>query len=127
MKPSTGRSADIFGDIGSEGDDIVIEGALKFLAAFEVKTGARFHLAQVPLGDQALLGERFAGQQLDAQPNFQFSLFAPDFAHRRPRITLYHERTLETASRDVEDGLKELNSCAPSFCAPFRGFSVRVR
>ena len=40
MQPAAGRVVDVLGDIGREGDDVVVERALEFLAAVETEGGA---------------------------------------------------------------------------------------
>src|ERR1051326_1140168 len=81
MQPAAGRLADVFGDVGCESDDIVVEGLLKFLAALDGERGAGFHLGEVFLGEETLSAEGFASEKLDLKPDFELALFAPDFAH----------------------------------------------
>ena len=47
MQPAAGGRADVFGDVGGEGDDVVIEGLLQFLAAFDAEGGLGLHLGEI--------------------------------------------------------------------------------
>ena len=60
MEPAAGGSGDVLGHVGGEGNDIVIEGAFQFLAAFDLEGGAFFHHREIFLGNDALGGEGLA-------------------------------------------------------------------
>ena len=84
VQPTLGRVADVLADVGGEGDDVVVQRLFELFAALDGEGGFRLHLRQILLGDEALTAKRFAGQQLDLQPDFQFPLFRPDFPHGGP-------------------------------------------
>src|SRR5207249_3515063 len=47
VEPAAGGRADVFGDVGREGDDVVVEDAFQFLAAFQAEGGAGLHLVEI--------------------------------------------------------------------------------
>src|SRR5258705_5943506 len=111
VEPAAGRCADVFGDVGSEGDNVVIEGAFEFLASVHVESGPGLHLREVFFGHQALSAERLAGKQFDLQPDFELALVAPDFPHRGARVTLNHSGKVRTKELSVEISVRALRSC----------------
>jgi hypothetical protein len=102
MKPTAGRRANIFSDIGSERDDIMVESSLEFLASFDAESSTGFHTSKITFRHDACRAKGFAREKLDLKPNLEFSLFAPDFPHCRARVALNHGVTLETVCDDVE-------------------------
>ena len=102
MQPPAGGRADVLGDVGGEGDDVVIDSALDLLAPLHGERGARLDLLEVLARHQPFGAERFAGEEFDLQPDFELALFAPDFPHHRARVALNHGPTLKSPARDVE-------------------------
>src|SRR5215510_992700 len=74
MQPATGRGADVFGDVCGEGDYIMVERFLQFLAAIDGERGLATHLLEILLRDDPLIDQRFGREQLDAKPNLELSL-----------------------------------------------------
>jgi hypothetical protein len=88
------RVVDLFGDGGGEADDIVVENFLQFLGAFgqsfcigETFFRAAFHLGEVGARHDALLDERFAGEQFDLQPDAELVFVRPDGPHFGAGVT----------------------------------------
>src|ERR1043166_1041096 len=90
MKPAAGGIIDVFGDVGGERDDVVVEGFLQLFRALDAESGARRHNFKIFFRDRAFLDESLAGEELDLQPDFELALFCPDLAHWRARIALNH-------------------------------------
>src|SRR5438046_1809983 len=86
MEPAAGGRADVFGDVGGKGDDIVVKSAFKLLATVETEFGPSFYLRQIFFRDYALRAKRFTGEQFNLQPDLEFALFAPDFPHDRAGV-----------------------------------------
>jgi hypothetical protein len=84
VQPAAGGRADVFGDVGGERDDVVVECAFEFLATIHGKRRPGFHPRKILFWHQSLSGEGFGGEQFDLEPDFQLALFAPDFPHLRP-------------------------------------------
>jgi hypothetical protein len=81
MEPTAGWIADVLGHVGGEGNDVVIQRPLQFLASFEIESGPGFHPGQILFRNYPLSAEGFAGEKFNSQPNFEFSLLAPDLPH----------------------------------------------
>src|SRR5262249_43916937 len=47
--------------------------------------------------DLTEVGHRFASQRFNLEPDFEFPLLGPQFAHRRAGITIDHRATIEGA------------------------------
>jgi hypothetical protein len=73
--------ADRFGDGGGEGDDVVADFGLDFVDAVERKAAAVTDGAGRFGGNQAVLGENFAGEGFNFQPGAELAFLAPDGAH----------------------------------------------
>ena len=84
------RRADVFGEIGKEGDNIMLNGLLDFFDSFdaEIRLGADF-LGNV-LRDVAVVCERLEGGEFDLKPLPDFIFFCPDPAHFGPRVSFDH-------------------------------------
>src|SRR2546422_8858655 len=94
MQPTTGRRANIFGDIGGESHDIMIERPLQFLATLEAKGRPSFNSGKVAFGYQPLAAKGFADEQFDSQPGLKLVRLAPNLSHLRPRIPCNHDSSL---------------------------------
>ena len=94
MKPAARFAVNVFGDVGGESDDVVVQRALEFLAAVEAEGGLRLHLLEVGFRDDALLDKRFGGKQFDLQPDLQLALLSPDVPHLGAGIALNHARKI---------------------------------
>src|SRR5438552_3028746 len=136
MEPTAGGRANVFSDVRRKGDDIMVEGALEFLATIEIKGRARLHLSQILFWNQALRRESFTGKQFDLQPDFEFALLAPDFPHDRAGVPLNHGLTLRTLmGRDKAlVAMRKRNlwngvwiTVSPFFRGPAAGSSSRAR
>src|SRR6266550_2167110 len=103
MEPAAGGRANVLGDIGREGDDVMIESAFQFLTALDSESSPGLHSNQVLLRHNACRAKGFAGEKFDLQPELQLALFAPDFPHGRARVALNHGLRIETVSPDVEE------------------------
>src|SRR5256885_1705293 len=96
MEPAAGGRADIFRDVGREGDDIMVQGPLQFATTLDVESSARPNPLVILFGHDSLDAKRFAGEKFDLQPELELSLFAPNFAHGRTRVALNHGQTVST-------------------------------
>ena len=93
VQPAAGRFADVFRDVGGEGDDVVVQRLFEFAAAFDGEGGVVLHLLEVFFGDESLVAKCLGREQFDVQPDFEFSLFRPNVPHLGTGITSYHART----------------------------------
>ena len=89
VNPTRGR-ADIFSNILEERDDIVVRAFLDFADFFDVESSLRADFCGVGFRDRAEFGHRFAGEGLDLEPDFEFSLFGPNGPHFRQGIAFDH-------------------------------------
>ena len=80
MQPA-GRRADVLGDGGGEGDDVVLGDLLDFLDAGDVEAAALPDVARGVGGDDAGARHRVGGGHFDLQPGFVLALVAPDATH----------------------------------------------
>ena len=108
MESTAGGGTDVFGDIGRESDDVVIERAFELVTALETKRRPGLHLRQVFLGNEALGAERLGGQELNLEPDFKPPLFGPDFPHGRAGVALNHTLTLGQTLKTLK-AIKALN------------------
>src|SRR6185436_19239935 len=81
MEPTVGWIADVFGHVGGESNDVVIQLPLQFLASFQTESGACFYPGQILFRNYPLSAQGFAGEKFNLQPNFELSLLAPDLPH----------------------------------------------
>ena len=88
---------DELGEMGQEGDDVVLGDALDLVDALDVE-GRRAALFPDGLGrllrDDAELGQRVAGMRLDLEPDAEARLGRPDGDHFRARIARDHQPLL---------------------------------
>ncbi len=97
VEPPARRVVDLLGDGGGEADNVVVEGFLQFFLAFD-EFGwmaveifrTRFDPLEVGPGNDAFGNQRFAGEEFDLQPDFEFVFVGPDGPHRGTRIPLNH-------------------------------------
>ena len=89
MDPSRG-GADVFGDAVHEGGDVVVGFLFDLGDAFDGELGAFLDGGEVFGGDDAFLGERFAGEDFDLEPEVEFVFLRPDLAHRLAAVAAYH-------------------------------------
>ena len=88
QKPRLG--ADMLGDGGQEGDDVMLGGALDFIDAGHVEA------AFFPDGfggffrNHFEFGQRVAGMRLDVEPDFIPGVIGPDIGHFGAGIARYH-------------------------------------
>jgi hypothetical protein len=85
--------ADELGQMGEEGDDVMLGDALDLVDALDIEGGAAALLPDRLRGflrDHAELGQRVAGMGLDLEPDAEAGLRRPDGDHFRPGITGDH-------------------------------------
>ncbi len=112
MQPARFR-ADLLGDRGGEGDDIVADFRLNLLNAGDVD-GAAIADGFGGLGrNDAEFRERFGGGGLDLEPHAVFILFRPDAAHLGASVAVDHGWFLFGA--ELEDS-GELLTLATKIC-----------
>src|SRR5208283_3557524 len=97
MEPAAGVVVNLLGDGGGEADDVMVERFFEFALAGdeagqvgEPLVGTGFHFGGVGLGDDALGGERLAGEQFNLQPEAELVFVGPDGPHLRSGITRNH-------------------------------------
>ncbi len=83
-----GSRSDLLGDTCQERDDVVIGFLFDLADAVDGEAGFAFDGAQVFLRDLA----RFAGQDLDLEPDVELVLQRPDPAHHFAAVTMYHDQ-----------------------------------
>ncbi len=85
--------ADDFGEMGQEGDDVVLGLALDLVDALDVEGGIFGLGPDRPggfLGDGAEFGQRVGGVRLDLEPDLETGLRLPDGGHFRAGIAGDH-------------------------------------
>ena len=98
--------ADMLGEIGQEGDDVVLGLALDFLDARDVDVVDR-RLAASPDGLRGLgrhdaeFGERVHGMRLDLEPDAVSRLVAPDIAHPGTAVAWDHSVLPHEAAQHI--------------------------
>jgi len=85
-----GSRADVFGNIGEKGNDIMLGLLFDLGDAGHVEIGLLPDRTQILRGNAALLGKPFANRQLDLQPFTILVFQGPDPPHFRPGITFDH-------------------------------------
>src|ERR1700677_2988641 len=97
MEPSRGLVIDFFSDGGCETDNVMIEGLLEFLLAFDQSfqigkplVCAGFDFLEIFFGNNAFGHERLRREQFDLQPDFEFVLVQIGRPHVRAGITRNH-------------------------------------
>ena len=115
MKPPAGGVVDFLGDGGGETNHVVVQDLLQFpLAGHQAGQVGEPSLATVldsgelARGHHLFLHERFAGQQLDLQPEFEFVFVRPDGPHFGAGITRNHGPI-----KGERAGIKKAEMCAP--------------
>jgi hypothetical protein len=89
----TGIRADDFGEMGQEGDDIVLGLSLDLVDPVDVESGRSAPFPDCPgglLGDHAEFRERIAGMGLDLEPDAELGFGRPDSDHFRTGVAGYH-------------------------------------
>jgi len=86
-----GVVADVVGDRGEEGDDVVFHGALDLVDARHVEARLGPDARHRVLGDAPHLGVRLAGVDLYLEPLAVAVLGLPDAGHFRTAVTFNHE------------------------------------
>ena len=82
--------ADVLGDVGEEGDDVVVGRRLDLVDAGHVERGLGLDLADRVVGDLAELVPGLHGGDLDVEPGLHPGLVGPDRAHLGERVALDH-------------------------------------
>ena len=82
--------ADVLGDVGEEGDDVVVGRLLDLVDAGDVERGLLLDLADGVVGDPAELVPGLHGGDLHVEPGLHPGLVGPDRAHLRERVALDH-------------------------------------
>ena len=82
--------ADVFRDVGQECDDVVIEGALEFIDAFDGEGGPLADHGNCLARDKAEFGLRLAGIDFHVEPCAEFCVVSPERAHLGARVTCDH-------------------------------------
>ncbi len=85
-----GFGADIFPHVRQERDDVMFHFALDLIDARHVELRALPDPRDSVAGNDAQLGLRLAGQDLDFEPDGKPVLVVPDAPHRGARISLDH-------------------------------------
>ena len=85
-----GCRPDLLGNGFDEGDDVVFRNPLQCLDARRIDAGLGVDLPDCRCGDQPLLRQSFAGQELHLQPRFIFARGLPDRFQVRPGIAINH-------------------------------------
>ena len=85
-----GVRPDVLGDVGDEGDHVVLDRRLDLAHARDLVTRLRPDTGGRLLRDQPPVGERVAHRQLDVEPSLELVLVVPDAGHLGARITGNH-------------------------------------
>jgi hypothetical protein len=85
-----GGGAHVFGHVGQEGDDVVVDLALDLVDALDLEFGALLDAFEVGGRHLAQPVQGLAGQHFDLQPDAEFVFVRPDGRHGGPGITRYH-------------------------------------
>ena len=89
--------ADVFGDAGEEGDDVVLHLALDLVDAGDVELALLAVVVGGALRDRAEFGHRLHGERLDLEPDAVAALGLPDRHHFGACVTRNHGRLMATA------------------------------
>ena len=92
-----GLGADMFGDIGQEGDDVVFDLALDLVDACDLERAALPDRAGGLLGHQPLGDHGVGGVGFNFEPDPEPGLGFPDVDHLRPGIAGYHGMSSQLA------------------------------
>jgi hypothetical protein len=95
LMDEAGIGTDNLGQVGKEGDDVVLGFALDFIDAVDVEGGLCPPFSQMvwrPLGDDAEFGKCIAGMGLDLEPDPELRFRRPDCDHFRAGVTRYHDK-----------------------------------
>jgi hypothetical protein len=92
----TGLVPDMFGEVGEEGDDVVVGFALDLVDAVDLPFAALPHRRRGLFRDHAQFGLGVAGMGLDLEPDAELVLRLPDFHHFRAAVTGDHEGLLRS-------------------------------
>ena len=85
-----GLAADLLGDVGGEGDDVVLDFFLDLEDARDVESALAPEGARGGLRNQPRFGFRFRRGDFDLEPLLELIFVRPDAAHFGARITRDH-------------------------------------
>jgi len=92
----------MLGDIGEEGDDVVVDLGFDPVDPLDAEGGAGPDAVKVGGGNDAELMHSLAGQDLDFEPDGELVPVFPDSAHFGPCIPCDHDNTpLEKCARSL--------------------------
>ena len=77
------RFANVFGEVGSKRDYIVVSSFLNLVDSFNRELRPRFDLLERVTRNSPQLGMHFADSNLHVEPLLEFALLAPERAHFR--------------------------------------------
>ena len=81
---------DVFGDVGEEGDDVVLGLGLDLFDAGHVKAGLGPDMVHGCFGDEIKESHGFQGREFDFEPGVKFIFFGPDTGHLGPAVAWNH-------------------------------------
>ena len=107
MKPAAGVVVDLLGHGGGEANDVVVENFFQFALAGdeagqigEPLVAAGLDLCEISRGNNLLLHQGLAGEQLDLQPDLELVFIRPNRPHFGARIARNHDgRSITEPSR----------------------------
>ncbi len=82
--------AHVFGDVGEEGDDVMLGLGLDLLDAGHLEAGLLPDMGHGGLGNQAVEGHGLQGGQLHLEPGVKFIFFRPDAGHLGSAVAWNH-------------------------------------
>ena len=91
----------MFGDVGQEGDDVVLGLALDLVDAVDLERALLPDRRGGLLGDHAEFGQRVGRVRLDLEPDAETRLGFPDFGHFGPGIAGDHQAAFRVSERFV--------------------------
>jgi len=94
-----GLRADVFGQVGEKGDDVVLRLPLDGVDPLHLERAQPADVAGGLVGDHPQLGLRVAGMCLNVQPDAETRFGLPDRRHLRPAVARDHLRMHSVVER----------------------------
>jgi hypothetical protein len=87
------------GDLFEEGDHVVIGPLLDLAHLLDAEGSLLTDGLGILLGEDSQFCHPFAGERLDLEPDFQFTLLRPNGAHLGAAVAFNHRHTLTEGAR----------------------------
>jgi hypothetical protein len=96
--------ADVLGDVGQKGDDVMVGGFFDLFDASGVEARISFDTFDRVIWYFTELREGFAGENLELEPLLELALLGPDAAHLGEGVTFDHRRATRAFAPIVTGG-----------------------